>query len=227
MPDGLNPDESLKGCFENLIKNVRGLKVIMREHKGEWEGVKVRHTTILGVKRGKEVAIAGDGQVTVGDMVIKQTAKKVRTLYHDEVIAGFAGAVADAITLFERFEGQLERHGGQLRRASVELAKEWRTDRMLRRLEAWLVVANKEEILVISGEGDVVEPDENVIGIGSGGGFAQAAALALMQHTELSAQEIARISMEIAAGLCIFTNRNITILSQGEKGLITQDVPPG
>lgn len=198
-----------------------------KEHKGAWEGAKVRHTTILGVKRGKEVAIAGDGQVTVGDMVVKHTAKKVRTLYHDEVIAGFAGAVADAITLFERFEGQLERHGGQLRRASVELAKEWRTDRMLRRLEAWLVVANREEMLVLSGEGDVVEPDEDVIGIGSGGGFAQAAARALMQYTSLSAPEIARISMEIAADLCIFTNRNVTVLSLGEKGLTGQEIPPG
>ena len=199
----------------------------MKEHKGEWEGVKVRHTTILGVRRGSEVAIAGDGQVTVGDMVVKHTAKKVRTLYHDNVIAGFAGAVADAITLFERFEGQLERHGGQLRRASVELAKEWRTDRMLRRLEAWLVVANKEEMLVVSGEGDVVEPDENVVGIGSGGGYAQAAAQALLRYSDLSAQEIARISMEIAADLCVFTNRNITILSLGEKGLTMQEVPPG
>lgn len=193
------------------IMNIRGSRM------------KVTHTTILGVKRGNEVAIAGDGQVTVGDMVVKHTAKKVRTLYHDKIIVGFAGAVADALTLFERFEGQLERHGGQLRRASVELAKEWRTDRVLRRLEAWLVVANQEEMLVVSGEGDVVEPDENVVGIGSGGGYAQAAARALIQYSSLSAQEIARISMEIAADQCIFTNRNITVISLGEKGLTTQE----
>jgi ATP-dependent HslUV protease subunit HslV len=176
----------------------------------------MRGTTILAVKRGGQVAIAGDGQITVGDMVLKHTAKKIRTLYHDQVIAGFAGAVADTLTLFERFENQLEKHGGQLRRAAVELAKEWRTDRVLRRLEAWLIVANREEMLVLSGEGDVVEPDEEVVGIGSGGGYAQAAAKALLQYSDLPAAEIARSSMEIAASLCVYTNIHISVLSLGE-----------
>jgi ATP-dependent HslUV protease subunit HslV len=176
----------------------------------------MRGTTILAVKRGGQVAIAGDGQITVGDTVLKHTAKKLRTLYHDQVIAGFAGAVADTLTLFERFETQLEKHGGQLRRAAVELAKEWRTDRVLRRLEAWLIVADREGMLVLSGEGDVVEPDEQVVGIGSGGGYAQAAAKALLQHSDLPATEIARISMEIAASLCVYTNSNIEVLSLGE-----------
>jgi len=159
------------------------------------------------------MAIAGDGQVTVQDMVLKHTARKVRTLYNDQIIAGFAGSVADALTLFERFEAQLEKHGGQLRRAAVELAKEWRTDRVLRRLEAWLVVANKEQMLVLSGEGDVIEPDEEVVGIGSGGGYAAAAAKALLKYSNLNALEIARTSMEIAADLCIYTNRNISVVS--------------
>lgn len=176
----------------------------------------MRGTTILAVKRGGQVAIAGDGQITVGDMVLKHTAKKLRTLYHGQVIAGFAGAVADTLTLFERFETQLEKHGGQLKRAAVELAKEWRTDRILRRLEAWLIVADREEMLVLSGEGDVVEPDDEVVGIGSGGGYAQAAAKALLQHSDLSAAEIARTSMEIAASLCVYTNSNISVLSVGE-----------
>jgi ATP-dependent HslUV protease subunit HslV len=170
-------------------------------------------TTILAVKKGGEMAIAGDGQVTVQDMVLKHTARKVRTLYNDQIIAGFAGSVADALTLFERFEAQLEKHGGQLRRAAVELAKEWRTDRVLRRLEAWLVVANKEQMLVLSGEGDVIEPDEEVVGIGSGGGYAAAAAKALLKYSNLNALEIARTSMEIAADLCIYTNRNISVVS--------------
>lgn len=176
-----------------------------------------RATTILAVKRGNQVAIAGDGQVTVGDVILKHTANKLRVLYHDTVITGFAGAIADALTLFERFEGQLEKHDGQLKRAAVELAKEWRTDRILRRLEAWLVVANRDELLVISGEGDVVEPDDNVVGIGSGGGYAQAAAKALLKYSNLSASEIARVSMEIAANQCIFTNNNISVISLGEE----------
>jgi len=175
-----------------------------------------RATTILAVKRDNQVAIAGDGQITVGDTVLKHTANKLRTLYHDTVISGFAGAIADALTLFEKFESHLEKHNGQLKRAAIELAKEWRTDRILRRLEAWLVVANKEELLVISGEGDVVEPDDSVVGIGSGGGYAQAAAKALLKYSDLSAREIARISMEIAARQCIYTNNNIAILSLGE-----------
>jgi ATP-dependent HslUV protease subunit HslV len=186
---------------------------------------KAQGTTILAVRRDNQVAIAGDGQITVGEVVLKHAAKKLRTLYHDQVIAGFAGAVADALTLFERFENQLEGHGGQLRRAAVELAKEWRTDRVLRRLEAWLIVADREEMLILSGEGDVVEPDENVVGIGSGGGYAQAAAQALLHYSELSAAEIARISMEIAANLCIYTNCHISVVSlEGSKDI--QQRPP-
>ncbi len=173
----------------------------------------MKGTTVIAVRRGGQVALASDGQITTGDVVLKHGANKVRTLYHDQVIAGFAGSVADALTLFERFENQLKRHGGQLRRAAIELAKEWRTDRVLRRLEAWLIVADGNETLVISGEGDVVEPDEDVLGIGSGGGYAQAAAKALLQYSNLSATEIARISMEIAASLCIYTNNQISIVS--------------
>lgn len=177
----------------------------------------IRGTTVLAVRRGNQVAIAGDGQITTGDIVLKSSAKKVRTLYHDQVVAGFAGSVADALTLFERFEGVLEKYGGQLRRAAIELAKEWRTDRVLRRLEAWLIVADRNEMLVLSGEGDVVEPDEDVAAIGSGGGYAQAAAKALLSHSNLSAEEIVRTSMEIAAGICIYTNNQITVVSLGEE----------
>jgi ATP-dependent HslUV protease, peptidase subunit HslV len=178
----------------------------------------VRGTTVVAVRKGGQVAIAGDGQITTGDVVLKHGAKKVRTLYHDQVIAGFAGSVADALTLFERFELELEKYGGQLRRASIELAKEWRTDRVLRRLEAWLVVADLKEMLVLSGEGDVIEPDEDVVAIGSGGGYAQAAAKALLRHSDLSAQEIARTSMEIAANICIYTNDQITVITLGRNG---------
>ena len=174
-----------------------------------------RGTTILAVRRDGQITMAGDGQITVGDMVVKQTANKLRTLYHGQVIAGFAGAVADALTLFERFEAQLEAHSGQLRRASVELAKEWRTDRVLRRLEAWLLAADKDQTLVLSGEGDVIEPDDDVVAIGSGSGYAQAAALALLRNTPLGAQEIARLSMEITAKICIYTNSNVYFLNLG------------
>ena len=177
----------------------------------------VRGTTVVAVRKGGQVAIAGDGQITTGDVVLKHGAKKVRTLYHDQVIAGFAGSVADALTLFERFELELEKYGGQLRRSAIELAKEWRTDRVLRRLEAWLVVADLKELLVLSGEGDVVEPDEDVVAIGSGGGYALAAAKALLRHSDLSAAEIARTSLEIAADICIYTNDQITLLSLGEE----------
>ena len=180
-------------------------------------GNNVKRTTILAVRRGGQVAIAGDGQITTGDIVLKRTANKLRTLYNDQVIAGFAGAVGDALTLFERFETQLEKHGGQLRRAAIELAKEWRTDRVLRRLEAWLVVADKNGMLVLSGEGDVVEPDEDVVSIGSGGGYAHAAARALLHYSDLSAVEIARNSMEIASSLCIYTNNHISVVSVGES----------
>ena len=177
----------------------------------------MNRTTVLAVRRDNKVAIAGDGQITTGDVVLKQGASKVRTLYHDQVIAGFAGSVADALTLFERFEGQLERHGGQLRRSAIELAKEWRTDRVLRRLEAWLIVADGKDTLLLSGEGDVIEPDDDIIGIGSGGGYAQAAAKALLRYSDLKATEIARISMEIAASLCIYTNSHITLISLGQE----------
>ncbi|MBL7119499.1 MAG: ATP-dependent protease subunit HslV [Dehalococcoidia bacterium] len=176
----------------------------------------VKRTTVLAVRRGDQVAVAGDGQITTGDVVLKHGANKVRTLYHDQVIAGFAGSVADAVTLFERFENQLDKHGGQLRRAAIELAKEWRTDRVLRRLEAWLIVADGKETLLLSGEGDVIEPDDDVIAIGSGGGYAQAAAKALLQHSDLGATDIARISMGIAANLCIYTNSQISLVSLGE-----------
>lgn len=179
-------------------------------------GNTVKRTTILAVRRGEQVSIAGDGQITTGDIVLKHSANKLRTLYNDKVIAGFAGAVGDALTLFERFESQLEKHGGQLRRAAIELAKEWRTDRVLRRLEAWLVVADENGMLILSGEGDVIEPDEDVVSIGSGGGYAHAAARALLQYTDLSANEIARKSMEIAAGLCIYTNNHISVVNLGE-----------
>lgn len=176
----------------------------------------MKGTTILAVRRGNQVAIAGDGQITTGDIVLKRSANKLRTLYHEQVVAGFAGAVADALTLFERFENQLERHGGQLKRAAIELSKEWRTDRILRRLEAWLVVADKKDMLVLSGEGDIVEPDEDIVGIGSGAGYAQAAAMALLQYSELTAVEIARTSMEITASLCLYTNSHISVISLEE-----------
>ncbi|HWV23856.1 MAG TPA: ATP-dependent protease subunit HslV [Thermomicrobiales bacterium] len=168
-------------------------------------------TTILGVKRGDEVALAGDGQVTTGDVVLKHNARKLRTLYDGQVIAGFAGAVADALTLFGKFESQLQSWDGNLRRASVELAKEWRTDRYLRRLDAQLLVADSESLLVISGEGDVIEPDDGVLSIGSGSPFATAAAKALIANTELSAEGIVREAMRITAEICIFTNDRITV----------------
>ncbi len=169
-------------------------------------------TTILAVRRDGRVAMGGDGQVTMGDVIMKHTAQKVRTLHHGKVIAGFAGAVADALTLFDRFEAQLDKHHGQLRRASVELAKEWRTDRFLRRLEAQLCVADPSQILVVSGDGEIIEPDEDFVAVGSGGAFAQAAAKALLTNTDLPAVEIVRKAMEIAASLCIYTNSHLTII---------------
>ncbi len=170
-------------------------------------------TTILAVKRGDTVAMAGDGQITFGDTVMKAHARKVRALGDGRVIAGFAGAVADALTLFEKFEAQLDEHNGNLRKSAVELAKEWRTDRYLRRLEAQLLVADHEQILVISGEGDVIEPDGGVIAIGSGGPFALAAASALLDFTPMSAKEIVEAAMQKAAELCIYTNDQITVLT--------------
>lgn len=168
-------------------------------------------TTILGVKRDGLVALAGDGQVTVGDIVLKHGARKIRTLYDGQVLAGFAGAVADALTLFGKFETQLKAWDGNLRRASVELTKEWRTDRYLRRLEANLIVADPESILVLSGDGDVIEPDDGIVAIGSGAPYATAAAKALVAHTTLDARAIVEAAMRVTADLCIFTNDHVTI----------------
>ena len=170
-----------------------------------------RGTTILAVRRDGRVALGGDGQVSLGNTVMKGNARKVRRLFHDKVIAGFAGGTADAFTLFERFEGQLEKHRGNLTRAAVEMAKDWRSDRVLRRLEALLVVANEEVTLMISGNGDVIEPENNLMAIGSGGPFAQAAATALLENTELSAREIVEKGLGIAGDICIYTNHNLTI----------------
>lgn len=171
----------------------------------------LKGTTVLAVKRNGKIAMAGDGQVTFGNTVLKQKARKVRKLYKGQVLAGFAGATADALTLFERLEKKLEAYSGQLLRAAVELAKDWRTDKILRRLEAFLIACDKEHILLISGAGDVVEPDEEVIAIGSGGPIALAAAKALLRYTSLSAKEIAEISLKIAGEICIYTNSEITI----------------
>ena len=165
-------------------------------------------TTILSVRRGNSVALGGDGQVTLGNIVIKATARKVRRLYDDKVLAGFAGGTADAFTLFERFEAKLEKHQGNLLRSAVELAKDWRTDRMLRRLEAMLAIADRENSLVITGNGDVLEPEQGIVAIGSGGAYAQSAARALLENTELSPVDIVGKSLSIAGDLCIYTNQN-------------------
>ena len=168
-------------------------------------------TTIVSVRRGAQVAIGGDGQVTLGHIVIKATARKVRKLHRDQVLAGFAGATADAFTLFERFEAKLEKHQGHLTRAAIDLTRDWRTDRVLRKLEAMLAVADRTTSLIISGNGDVLEPEGGVIAIGSGGAYAQAAALALARNTELDPRDIVKKSLEIAGDLCIYTNQNHTI----------------
>ncbi len=165
-------------------------------------------TTIVSVRRGNSVALGGDGQVTLGNMVVKSTARKIRRLHHDRILAGFAGATADAFTLFERFEGKLEKHQGHLTRAAVELAKDWRQDRMLRRLEAMLAVADSTCSLILTGNGDVLEPEHGIVAIGSGGGFAQAAARALAQHSALTAKEIVAESLKVAGEICIYTNQN-------------------
>lgn len=170
-----------------------------------------RGTTIVSVRRNGKVCIGGDGQVSLGNTVMKGNARKVRRLYKDRVIAGFAGGTADAFTLFERFEGKLEAHQGNLTRAAVELAKDWRTDRMLRRLEALLAVADQSASLIITGNGDVIEPEDDLIAIGSGGPYAQSAARALMENTELSARDIVEKSLEIAADICIYTNHKRTL----------------
>lgn len=170
-----------------------------------------RGTTIVSVRRGENVVIGGDGQVSLGNTIMKGNARKVRRLYKDNVIAGFAGGTADAFTLFERFEAKLEQHQGQLVRAAVELAKDWRTDRILRRLEALLAVADKESSLIITGNGDVIQPEDDLIAIGSGGPYAQSAARALLDNTELSAREIVEKSLGIAGDICIYTNQNHSI----------------
>ncbi len=171
----------------------------------------IRGTTVLSVRHKGRVALAGDGQVSIGPTIVKAGARKVRKLYHDRVLAGFAGTAADAFTLFEKFEAKLEEYRGNLSRAAVELAKDWRTNRILRRLEALLAVADNEHSFIISGTGELIEPDDGVIGIGSGGPFALAAARALMTHSDLDAKQIVEEAMRIAAGICVYTNDQITV----------------
>ena len=172
-------------------------------------------TTIVSVRRGALVALGGDGQVTLGQIVVKSSAKKVRKLHHERVLAGFAGATADAFTLFERFEAKLEKHQGHLQRAAIELTKDWRTDRVLRRLEAMLAVADQTSSLIITGNGDVLEPEYGIVAIGSGGAYAQAAARALLAHTELSPEQMVKRALEIAGDICIYTNQNHVIETLG------------
>lgn len=171
----------------------------------------IRATTILGVKKNNTVAIGGDGQVSFGDTIMKSTAVKLRRMYDNKILAGFAGSAADAFTLFELFEKKIEEFSGQMTRAAVELAKDWRRDKFLRHLEALLAVADRDHLLIITGKGDVVEPDDGIIAIGSGGNYALAAARALMANTDMQAGEIARKSLEIAAGICVYTNTNIVV----------------
>jgi len=170
-----------------------------------------KSTTILSVRRGDDVAIGGDGQVSIRDTIVKADARKIRRLYHDKVLVGFAGAAADAFSLMEKFEGKLDEHQGNVLRAAYELAREWRTDRVLRRLESLLAVVDKRHSLIISGSGDVIEPSDGVVGIGSGGSYAVAAARVLMKHSSLSAREIVETSLETAAGICVYTNTNIHV----------------
>jgi ATP-dependent HslUV protease subunit HslV len=171
----------------------------------------IHSTTILAVRHNQRAVLAGDGQVTLGDTVVKQTARKIRRLYNDKILAGFAGSAADSFALFSRFEAKLEQYRGQLERSAVELAKDWRTDRILRRLEAMLVVMDANATFLLSGNGDLIEPDDGIVGIGSGGAYAAAAARALVKHTELDARAIAESAMTVAAGICIYTNTNLTI----------------
>jgi len=173
--------------------------------------VKIRSTTILAVRRGDSVVVASDGQVTLGQTIVKHTAKKVRRMDDGRAIGGFAGSAADGIALFERLEGKLREHGSNLRRAAVEMAKDWRTDRVLRKLEAMLIVADKTDTYLLSGTGDVIQPDDGVIAIGSGGPYALSAARALIDHTELSAKEIAEASMKVAGDICLYTNQSIVL----------------
>jgi ATP-dependent HslUV protease, peptidase subunit HslV len=178
---------------------------------------RTRSTTVLAVRRGNTVALAGDGQVTTGDVIMKGTARKIRTLRNGSVATGFAGSTADALTLFDRFEQQLERTQGNLRRAAVEMSKDWRTDKYLRRLEALLLVADRDQIFVLTGDGDVIEPDDGVAAIGSGGNYALAAARALLQHTDQDATAIALNALQIAASMCIYTNEQIIVVTVGEQ----------
>ena len=194
----------MKNIYSNLSPQFEG-------NTGNDTKIKIRSTTIIAVRKDGKVAMAGDGQVTMGEAVAKGSAKKLRRLYNNKIIAGFAGSTADAFTLFERFESKLEQYSGNLVRSAVELTKDWRMDKYLRRLEALLVVADKDVSLIISGSGDVLEPDDEVIAIGSGGGYAQAAARALVQNSKLKADEIAMESLKIAAGICIYTNDNIQL----------------
>lgn len=173
--------------------------------------MQARGTTILSVRRAGKVVLGGDGQITLGDTIMKHNARKVRRLHQDRVVAGFAGGTADAFTLFERFEGKLQEHHGNLTRAAVELAKDWRTDRMLRRLEAMLCVADENASLIISGNGDVIEPEHDIMAIGSGGAYAKSAALALLENGDLSAAEIVRKALDIAARICVYSNTSLTI----------------
>lgn len=172
---------------------------------------KIHATTILGVRKDGKAAIAGDGQVTLGNTVMKANARKIRKVYNDSILAGFAGAAADAFTLFEKFEGKLEQYSGNLYRAAVELAKEWRTDKYLRRLEALLAIIDRDHALIISGTGEVIEPDDNILAIGSGGPYALAAARALMNHTDMNAEQIATNALKIASSICIYTNEHIMV----------------
>ncbi|MFP5228599.1 MAG: ATP-dependent protease subunit HslV [Acidobacteriota bacterium] len=182
-----------------------------RSSAGSGNGPRIRSTTVICVRRGDRVVMAADGQVTMGDAVFKHTAKKIRRLYQDKILAGFAGSTADAFSLFSRFENKLEQYAGNLGRSAVELAKDWRTDKMLRSLEALLVVSDMSQTFLISGSGDVIEPDEGIAAIGSGGSYALAAARALMQNTELNARDIAEKALQIAGQICIYTNDKITI----------------
>jgi ATP-dependent HslUV protease subunit HslV len=171
----------------------------------------IHSTTILAVRHNQRAVLAGDGQVTLGDTVVKQSARKIRRLYNDKILAGFAGSAADSFALFSRFEAKLEQYRGQIERSAVELAKDWRTDRILRRLEAMLVVMDANSTFLLSGTGDLIEPDDGIVGIGSGGAYAAAAARALVKHTTLDARAIAESAMTVAAGICIYTNTNLTI----------------
>ncbi len=204
------------GCTSGRIVpcQVRGFLVCCRScqrQNGMKERSKIRSTTVICVRRNGQVVMAADGQVTFGDHVLKHSAKKIRRLFQDKILAGFAGSTADAFNLFARFETKLEQHAGNLNRSAVELAKDWRTDKMLRNLEALLLVADKAQTFLISGSGDVIDPDEPLAAIGSGGSYATAAARALMENTELSAREIAEKAMKIAGEICIYTNDHITV----------------